>query len=53
VSFDPVRTGKRHVIGCHGRNPEIPRQVIAALRRKFQLSPRDGVADHAFYAGAA
>jgi hypothetical protein len=33
----------------HDRNPEIPRQVIGNIRRKFQLRAEDGVADDDFY----
>ena len=47
---DPLRTRKRHVIGRHGRNPEIARQVIASVRRKFCLTPEHGVSDEDFYA---
>lgn len=52
VIFDPVRTRKRHVIGCHGRNPEIPRQVTASLRRKFLLAAEHGVSNATFYGDA-
>lgn len=49
---DPYRTKKITVIKKHGANPQIHRQVVAAVRRKFQLTARDGVADGDFYGRA-
>lgn len=46
---DPLRTHKRMRIGKHGRNPEIAKQVIGNIRRKFQLTAEDGVSDQDFY----
>lgn len=41
--------GRIHVIGCHGSNHEIPKQVISNLRRKFDLRPENNVPDAEFY----
>jgi hypothetical protein len=46
---DPRRTRRIHCIAHHGSNAEVPRQVIAALRRKFELDERHGVTDEEFY----
>ena len=43
------RTGACHVIKKHGQNPEITRLVIHYLRKKFSLTPADGVTDDDFY----
>ena len=49
---DPQRTKRIHCIGHHGSNAQVPRQVIAAVRRKFELDERHGVADEEFYGRA-
>lgn len=41
--------GRIHVIAWPGVNPEIQQQVVRALRRKFQLTPENGVTDEEFY----
>ena len=41
-----------HVLGKHGRNPEVLRQQVANLRRKFGLKADDGVTDEDFYGRA-
>ena len=46
---DPNRTRKIMRIGKHGKNPEIARQVVSAIRRKFQLDAGHDVADKDFY----
>lgn len=49
---DPQRTQRISCIKKHGKNPQIQRQVVAALRRKFQLDPEHGISDENFYGRA-
>lgn len=41
--------GKIHIIGRHKKNPEIPREQIRMMRRKFALDAEHGVSDDDFY----
>ena len=34
---------------CHNEGDQKPRAVVAAIRRKLQLTSRDGVSDKQFY----
>ncbi len=44
-----VKNSKTARFGKHGANPEIAKQVIYGLRKKFRLLPTDGVSDRDFY----
>ncbi len=39
----------KHPIKCHKENEDKPKAVIAAIRRVFRLTARDGVSDNDFY----
>lgn len=49
--FDP-RTRKISCVKHHGANPEVARQVVASVRRKFELDSEHGVSDEDFYGRA-
>lgn len=34
---------------CHSENDEKPVPVIHAIRRRFRLTPEDGISDEEFY----
>ena len=34
---------------CHGESDQKPKGVIAAIRRRLRLTPKDGVPDEEFY----
>lgn len=52
ILHDTQRTNRISCIGCHSKNPQIARQVVAAVRRKFQLDAASGVTDEDFYSRA-
>ena len=50
VRVNPDGTRVSIPVTCHGANYEIGVGLVRAIRRRFQLTERDGISDQEFYA---
>ena len=49
--FSAVIEGRpnRYPVKCHNENQEFSRSIVAAIRRRFELTEEHGISDDNFY----